>query len=503
MLGKFLNLLLLATVLETSVVHAMDEPEDIPKNQPVQNSKPPYTDPRYQSKRADIAVLQEYFSELSEHVDSYRLFFIWGTGEKKLIKDYKSYIGGLSKNKDNKRAVTWFNLSDDFLEASKAFKGKFTFEIMVDEKTLNDNSENIEALQKKFPTIVKITPISELLESLQPPQVSRDVFSLLEHLEKGNPAIGSDMLRVLKLYNPEYTLNVYSDSDSFTRHLKFSQTTYRPKDTKDHRILSYKDIFKGELTAAKATEDTLLRMKYSWDGNVNDHLVSKGNTKEKLNQCVKTFEKWLPVSTLQSKTLEWYKVRSEYFSDYQTYRAKLNEFIPWLTDIFYHNHPKKLISIDVNTAVTHLTGPSSTLYWDVFKTVEKESILLASKASWTPLRSFLNTEGFDTFCTTTQGYYPENGTGILSSLWRVRWMINDWDMMTSTGQYENVRHEVKNDFVKLITDIKRMLDTGAISQKYNGIPNLRERIIKNINATLINDKIWFSSSENKFYFLQE
>lgn len=503
-LGAFL---IATTFLTSSAVHAMieDEPETAmtgkkPKTSPscitreetptfekeLETSLPSTYLGSGNAKKADLAVLESYFEELSSYVSSYRVFTIWGAGEKELTKGYKSYIGGLGKQGNDKRAITWFNLVHQFLEASKKFKGRFIFELCLDDKTFKDNNDNITLLQQSFPQLVKLTKIEDLLKKFQP-QIPPKVFSLLEHIKEGNPAVGADILRVLKLYDPNYELSVYADPDSFVRHLKYSKQGYKSKKDKEPVFLTYRDIFRGELAAARRNQ-TLMRSHYVQDTQLNEYLISKGDTQAQLKECFEIFRRFLDENDMTLSVLNWYKSRSKYFMKNKEYNEQLEAIFKKIEVIFSRFEKNKLMTIDLNNAVTHSTGPSSCLYLP-FENVLKNLILRSLKGTWTVDRTFLNIEGFDTFCTTMRTFYPDTAVKILTSIWKVRWMIQDVEMMASTQEHEEVNAQVRTDLLNLAENVRNLLNTSKMPEQKE---RFRSAVIEAIDGAIKKDKIWFS-----------
>ncbi len=492
MLKNFLiNFLIMAKILTSSPAHAMLEDEQYQEsaNNPHAVKTSVLPTKLSLNHSVDLNGLETYFNELSNRVNSYRVFTIWSAGEKEKISGYKSYIGGLSKKGDDRRAVTWFNWTHSFLEASKKFKGDFIFEIILDEKTFEDNKSKITTLQQNFSKSVKLTLIEDSLVQLKTAVPSK-VFSLLQHLKKGNPAIGSDILRVLKLYDPDYALSVYIDPDSFVHHLKFFQKMGgKPKVIKTELFLQYQNIFKGELTVAEGENNTLARIKYSsGEEYCNDYLISKGNTQGKLKESIEVLENFLKENDLKLRVLNWYQYRSQYFTSYQLYKEELDKVFKDIHAVFENRTPLKLVIIELPKVVTYVTGPTSCLY-SLFKNIDQRAISFKGKGTWTFDRVFLNVEGFDGFCKAMEDFYSEKALEILTTMWKVRWMIHDYDMLSSIQEHKKVSEEVRADLLTHAAKVRSLLESSPILFKYK---DRRSEVIAAINKTFKDDKLWFS-----------
>ena len=193
-MNNFVSKLVVLLTALTSIGFAMEE---LPTNVVVASKN------HLASSPARVSVLENYFQELSkalpEGKKSYRAFTIWAAGEKNHIPK-QSFIAG-----DAKRAQQWSQLTHDFLTASKQFNGDFVFELIVDKKTLNDNQAQIDRLSSDFPTSFKVTLLESIFDDLLS-KLPNKLKPILLHLKTGNPAVGSDFLRKLKLYDLRYHL---------------------------------------------------------------------------------------------------------------------------------------------------------------------------------------------------------------------------------------------------------------------------------------------------------
>ncbi len=134
-------------------------------------------------------------------VSHYKLIQIWVQGDRGI--DGK--VNPITAN--DQSFAEWKKIMDDFFKVASVYKKKpVQYELILDDLTINKHKKIFDEWKEKYPNNFNIVRVNDIID--QHPETSL----YLEHCSFGNPALCSDVIRVLKIFEPN-TRVVYIDFD--------------------------------------------------------------------------------------------------------------------------------------------------------------------------------------------------------------------------------------------------------------------------------------------------